>query len=231
MDSLTKDIINKLKELRADIVGIGNLEELPDEVRNSLPIGISVAIAYPAKVIRGIEKHPNLEYLSWYEKINVQLDNTVTKGADYIQKLGYQAQAISRSYVNAAPDALLTKLPHKTVATRAGMGWIGNSALLVTKEYGSALRISSLLTDAPLIVNPPVNESLCGDCTICLTTCPGGAVIGERWSVNRPREEYYCAQKCYDKALELSRRYLGDTDVVCGKCIEICPHTRRYLDR
>ena len=43
-----------------------------------------------------------------------------------------------------------TALPHKTIATRAGIGWIGKSALLVTAKYGSAIRLSSILTDTPI---------------------------------------------------------------------------------
>jgi len=229
MDNLTKDTIEMLKDLGADVVGIGNLEELPKEVRDGLPIGISVGISYPPKVIEHIEKHPTAEYLEWYDRLNVQLDRMVTKGANYLEKLGYQARPLPRSQVSFSPKDFSSMLPYKTVATRAGIGWIGKSALLVTKEYGSALRVSSLLTDAPLSVNSPINESLCGSCTMCVTTCPGGAVTGENWVMNRPRREYYDVERCYDKARELSRKYLGEEMTLCGKCIEICPYTRKYI--
>ena len=229
MKNLTKDTIELLKDLGADVVGIGNLEELPEEVREGLPIGISVGIAYPPKIIEHIEKHPTVEYLEWYERLNVQLDGIVTKGAKYLKKLGYQVCPLSRSHVSFSSKDFSSMLPHKTVATRAGIGWIGKSALLVTKEYGSALRISSLLTDAPLTVDFPINESLCGTCTRCVTTCPAGAITGENWMVNRSRHEYYDVDKCYDKARELSSKYLGEEITLCGKCIEICPHTRRYI--
>lgn len=229
MIDLTKNIMDTLKELGANHVGIGNLEELQKEVRESLPIGISVAIAYPPKVIKAIEKHPTVEYLEWYDRINVQLDLIVTKGAKYIKKLGYQAIPLSRSHVSFSTGDFSSVLPHKTVATRAGVGWIGKSALLVTKEYGSAVRISTLLTDAPLSVNSSINESLCGSCNLCVTTCPGTAIKGENWRVNGLRNEYYDAKKCYNKAKELSKKYLGERITLCGKCIEVCPYTKKYL--
>jgi epoxyqueuosine reductase QueG len=230
MEQLTIKIIEKLKDLGADMVGIGNLEELPCKARYNLPIGISVAVSYPTKVISDIDKFPTLEYLKWYNKINIRLDEIVTKGADYIKELGYQAHPLSRSHVNITETDLTSTLPHKTVATRAGIGWIGKSALLVTKEYGSAIRISSLLTNAPLTTNTPINESLCGDCVECVIACPGDAVTGENWKVSCSREDYYLAKKCSDKAKELSSRYLGEEITICGKCIEVCPNTRKYLE-
>ena len=45
-----------------------------------------------------------------------------------------------------------TVMPHKTVAVHAGLGWIGKSALFVTEKYGSAVRLTSVLTDAPLSI-------------------------------------------------------------------------------
>lgn len=43
-----------------------------------------------------------------------------------------------------------TPLPHKTIATLSGIGWIGKNNMLVTPEYGSALCLGVVLTDMPL---------------------------------------------------------------------------------
>jgi hypothetical protein len=61
-----------------------------------------------------------------------------------------------------------TPLPHKTVATRAGLGWIGHCALLVTPAFGPALRISSVLTNAPRYHAVPIVRSRCGTCRRCV---------------------------------------------------------------
>jgi epoxyqueuosine reductase QueG len=71
----------------------------------------------------------------------------------------------------------------------AGLGWIGKSALLVTKEFGSAVRISSILTDAPLISNSPYDSSLCGGCTACENACPAKAIKGNLWDTSTLRDE------------------------------------------
>lgn len=82
-------------------------------------------------------------------------------------------------------------LPHKTVATRAGIGWIGKNCLLVTREYGSAIRLSSLLTDAPLHGNDPIDKSLCGTCHKCVDACPAAALTGKLWHAGTLREELF----------------------------------------
>ena len=42
------------------------------------------------------------------------------------------------------------------------------NCLLVTEKFGSAIRLSSLLTQVPLFCEEPVNRSHCGACRICV---------------------------------------------------------------
>jgi len=229
MNNITITVLNTLINLGADLAGFGSLEELPSETRKGMPVGISVAVKYPPEVIKQIHAHPTIEYLEWYNTLNKKLDLIVTKGAELLQDLGYQAIPLSRQVMKYSQETFATSLPHKTVATRAGLGWIGKSALLVTKEFGSAVRFSSILTDAPLETREPINDSLCKDCTMCVRTCPGGAVLGENWQVGVPREMLFDAKKCFEKARELCETHLDKKATICGKCIEICPHTRNYI--
>jgi epoxyqueuosine reductase QueG len=228
MSDLTNDIRDKLLFHGADLVGIGNLSELPPEIRENLPIGISVAVKFPKEVIRGIDKLPTQEYCDWYNRLNERLDMLVTLGAKALQAQGYHAVAQTREHVGVGhEDARL--LPHKTVATRAGLGWIGKCALLITKEYGSMIRLSSILTDAPLKTAEPINKSNCGGCMNCTVSCPGGAVFGKLWEVGMKREELFNAAVCGKTARERAIRGFGGDMTICGKCIEVCPFTKKYL--
>lgn len=50
----------------------------------------------------------------------------------------------------------------------AGLGWIGKNNLLVTQEYGSAMCMCTVLTNAPLPTeNRPIIMPKCGECTVC----------------------------------------------------------------
>ncbi len=230
MDELTRDIESGLLALGADAVGFGDLGELPQDVREGLPVGISVAAVYPREVIRGISELPTQEYREWYDRLNDRLDAIVTSGAKLLREKGYRAVAQTRDRVGRGEDSNNTVLPQKTVATRAGMGWIGKCALLVTEKYGSALRFSSILTDAPLTVSKPVNESRCGACTACTVACPAGAVSGRLWEPSLYRDEFFDPVKCRKTARERAKRGFGGDVTICGKCIEACPYSRRYTE-
>ncbi len=222
-------MIRELTTHGADLAGVGDLSVLPGAQRLGLPFGIAVAVKYPAWVICGIAEGPTRDYYDHYHLLNDQLDALVTLGARLLTDAGYHAVAQTRVFVRQSETDYSTMLPHKTVATRAGLGWIGKCALLVTREFGSAVRISSLLTDAPLTSAAPVDASQCGGCTACMTACPAGAVLGSPWSPGVPREALYDAPRCRETARVISSRRIHETITLCGKCIETCPHTRKYL--
>lgn len=229
-DDLTRKLKSELVSNGADLIGIGDLTELPEGIRQGLPTGVSIAVKYPKEVIRGIADLPTQEYQDWYDILNRRLDALVTLGAGLLQAHGYQAIAQTREYVGDGGGECQTALPHKTVATRAGIGWIGKSALLVTREYGSMVRISSILTDAPLLQGVPVNESKCGHCSACQDACPAKAILGTQWNPSLSRSDLIDYEKCREMAKDRSKRGFGRMVTLCGKCIEICPYTKRYLD-
>ncbi|MDR0423939.1 MAG: 4Fe-4S dicluster domain-containing protein [Clostridiales Family XIII bacterium] len=219
----------ELTRLGAVLAGFGDISGLPPDVRGGMPVGICVAVKYPKDVIRGIAELPTAEYHAWYDRLNEQLDMIVTHGAEFLRRNGYSAIAQTRERVGLGEMVNSTVLPHKTVATRAGIGWIGKSALLVTEQYGSMVRLSSILTDAPLGCAAPVDEPKCGGCMKCTDACPGEAVSGRPWRAGVGREEFFDAAKCRKTAWERTKRSLDSDATLCGKCIEICPWTRRYL--
>ena len=231
MDDVGAFLRTELLRHGADLVGYGDLTALPAEVREGLPVGVCVAVKYPKEVIRGIAELPTREYYEYYDSLNEKLDGLVTLGAEALKKLGYQAIAKTCELVDRAATDYSTLLPHKTVATRAGIGWIGKCALLVTPQYGSMVRISSILTDAPLQCAEPIDESRCWECMECAKACPGGAVSGRLWNVDTPREAFYDAIKCRKTARARALQSFGVEISQCGKCIEVCPYTKRYLNQ
>ena len=163
--------------------------------------------------------------------LNEKLDVLVEFGAQLLQDNGFIAIPQTRAYVNQFMTGNSSLLPYKTVATRAGLGWIGKCALLVTEEYGSMIRLSSILTDAPLETSQPINISKCGDCTVCTDVCPAGAVSGNLWRVGIDYGEFFDAALCRKTARERTMKSLRIEQSLCGKCIEICPYTKRYLKK
>ena len=150
-ENLTEQFTCELIKQGADLVGIGDLTELSENDRNKLPVGICLAVKFPKDIVSGIVDLPTREYYDAYNTLNSCLYSLTDFAIKILKEWGYHATS-------------RTSLPHKTIATRSGIGWVGRSNLLVTERYGSMIRLASVLTDAPLKTAAPVNESKCGDC-------------------------------------------------------------------
>lgn len=102
------------------------------------------------------------------------MDALAVKLADQLETEGYKSIAKLK----------VGRLSHKTVALRAGLGFIGKNNLLVTNQYGCAVMLGKVLTTAPFItMSEKVKEPQCGDCNICVDVCPSKALLGKTWSV------------------------------------------------
>ncbi len=228
MPSLSTELKTALKEAGASLVGFADLSALPAGQRAGFGYGVAIAAALEPEIINGIGNGPTKEYYDEYFRLNRLLDSLDIKAAAIIKEHGYQAFPQTRANVSIDYSNLSTILPHKTVATRAGIGWIGKCALLVTEKYGSAVRLSSVLTDAPLEADQPVSQSNCGTCSNCVRNCPAAALSGELWSAGMQREALYNASACRMKAIERTWR-VSPGETHCGLCILVCPKTRSYI--
>ena len=230
MPPLNDELSAFLKSRGAGLVGFADLHEIDANARDGFPFGISIAIPLDPKIMSGIKEGPTAAYYAEYKRVNKLLDDIGSKTAQWLIDRGYHAQARTTAF-GSDKETLSARLPHKTVATRAGLGWIGKCALLVTKKFGSALRFTTVLTDAPLVVGNPVNYSLCLHCTHCIDACPAHAHTGALWQPGLPREALYDAFKCRDKAVELSLKGFGVKYYICGLCSGAFPWTKKDLAR
>jgi epoxyqueuosine reductase QueG len=125
---------------------------------------------------------------------------------------------------------LTVEVSHKMVATRAGLGWIGKTDLLITKEFGPRLRLVSLLINQkPEGDYHPIDKSRCGKCTICVDKCPAKASNGLLWNINIHRDTFFDAHKCRNKCGELAKQKLNVDIRICGICVSVCPIARKPL--
>ncbi len=221
----SKELMEYLIQNGASQVGFGDLSELSTNNMNS---GISILLRIPKEIIKSISDGPNIEYYNQYCVLNNKLNYLAELGAQFIRSKGYEAIAQTTDYVKEFGN-YRTELPHKTVATLAGLGWIGKSALFVTKKYGSAIRLTSILTNMELDYGTPITKSMCGDCNQCVNACPGAAILGRLWNPKIDRDELFNPLKCRKKARQLAKERINREITLCGKCIEICPYTQDYI--
>jgi len=233
MNNISTQLEKVLMDGGASLVGFADLRELPFDVPGSLPYGVSIAVALDPDIIRRIEQGPDRDYYNEYDRVNAELNRLADIADDFLEERGFRALIIRSTVHDIEGElerTLRTPFPHKTAATRAGMGWIGKNALLVTERYGSAVRFATVLTDAPLETAAPCDESRCGSCTRCVEICPGRAPSGKNWDVTMDRADFFDAFACFRTAREFREKNGWESDI-CGMCISACPRTRRYLDR
>ena len=228
MKILTSELSSLLHNEGASLVGFGDISALDYQGFTSC---VALAVMIPAKVIAGIKNGPTRDYFDSYHELNARLNALAELAAKYLSDHGHRALPQTTTTVVESPG-YRTPVPHKTCATRAGLGWIGKSTLLVTEEYGPAVRLSSVLTNAEFdSVSEPINVSRCGSCTACASACPGQAIKGALWDVNAPLESLVDVEDCRKAARALAADMIGEQITLCGKCIETCPYTRAYLKK
>ncbi len=225
---LNQQITDLLQSMGADLVGFGDVTSLaPDGYRAA----VVAAIALPLDIIDDIPIGPTPAYLEAYKAYNARLDEMSDAVAALLQQEGYRALSLNRNNSPWDRQTMASPFPYKTAATRAGLGWIGKCALLVTPEYGSAIRLTVTLTDAPLVVAQPISQSRCGSCTACMEACPGHAVQGALWDAGMPRNLLVDAAVCQQTAGDFSQKTLGRRTTICGRCFAACPYTKAYVNR
>lgn len=139
----------------------------------------------------------------------MEITRTVIALAEHIRAMGWRA----RAYGEAA-DIL-----HIPLAIDAGLGQLGKHGSLICREFGSSMRIATVLTDLPLAHDAPVDiavDDLCLGCRRCSLDCPVDAIADHKQMV-RGEEKWYVD---FDRCAPYFTHTVG-----CGICIEVCPWT------
>ena len=112
-----------------------------------------------------------------------------------------------------------------------GLGWIGKSGLLVTKEYGSAVRLASVLTDAELETGSPVDVFELRRLPPVRRPLPRpGDCRQELAARSLERADLQCGSLLQDGQGSFGT-HQGIKGTICGVCINVCPWTQQYLAR
>jgi epoxyqueuosine reductase QueG len=162
-------------------------------------------------VLEDIVDKPTPLYFHLYRQVNFFLDRAAFLLSSHIQDSGYNALPIPASQI-VNWERQQGHLSHKKIGRLAGLGWIGRSNLLVNPDLGSQFRLVTVLTDMPLPPDKPL-ESDCGECMLCLSSCPAGAI--------KETKEDFDHQTCFEKLKEFRRSGIV-SQFICGVCVNAC---------
>jgi epoxyqueuosine reductase len=132
--------------------------------------------------------------------------------ANWIRGQGYNASA----YPGPSADALLLIPP----ALASGLGELGKHGSLISRRFGSGVRLAGVTTDMPLVATAPDRfgaDEFCATCQVCTQACPPGAIAADKQMVRGVERWYVDFDKCIPYFAESAS---------CGICIAVCPWTR-----
>ena len=140
--TLAQEITQYLTEQGAVRVGFADLHGVTGA---ALPYGITALVALPREIVGPLADQPHRAYYDAYQAINVRLGAMAEGCAALLRAYGYQATANTEEHLPTGAEDR-SPLPHKAVACRAGLGWIGKNNLLTTPDFGGAVRLCTVVT-------------------------------------------------------------------------------------
>jgi epoxyqueuosine reductase len=149
---MVNELISELNTRGVNFIKVVDISMLSEKENRGFSVAILIGIVLSPDYIFRLSKENIVDYSEFGEKEHLA-DELAEWTTDFIIAKGYKAFAQSEKnlingFYNEATKT--TPLPHKKIAVLAGEGWIGKSNLLVTQEYGSALCMCTVLTNAPL---------------------------------------------------------------------------------
>lgn len=210
-------------------VGFAYLSGLLTADLSKYNYGISLARKLDDSVINAITQGPTVEYYNLYHQINRELNYKTQKISTLFRDNNIEAYPVEATVDDSELDdayrkTLAYSVSHKMVATRAGLGWIGKTDLLVTHRFGPRVRLASVLVTSEIFDSgKPEIESQCGNCTICVDSCPAHTATGQSWTTEVFRNEFYNPFKCRDYCRKISAEKINKHISLCGICLSVCP--------
>ncbi len=211
----------------------------------------------PELVLSGARSAILLGVSYWHESLAGTRDNLAPRWARYalhedyhdtmkpalaaagklVEEICGAQQEDYRYYVDTGP------VLERSWAARAGLGFTGKNAMLISRVHGNWLFLASILTRTTFLPDDPIRRKvpspgaasgvdiglLCGKCTRCLDACPTQAF---------PQPGVVDARRCISyQTIENKgiiprelRAGIGNRIYGCDVCLEVCPWNRFAQD-
>ena len=219
---LTKEVKEGVLQEGIDLVGITPVERLmgapvgrrPTDI---LPTANSVIVA-AVHVLDSVYDLPytRYEYTNQFFILNSRLNSMATTVCEFLESQGYRNLPIPAAYPRVNKE-IFGILSHRHAAVQAGIGEFALNNMLTTPQFGSRVRLVSIVTEAELEPDKPFQEALClekqPECHLaCVKNCPVQA-ISEEGVIDKHKCLHYQEQIMPWSAVELR----------CGICVASCP--------
>jgi len=210
------DLKDYLLDCGACTVGVADLSVFPGPRTRGYPVGLCIGVALRAEPILHLRQQKDRP-IEAERPAMAALEVLSAIAVSHLQRFGARAEALR-------PEEVPGGITDEEIAVQAGVAWIGKSGRPVTWDFGGAVRLTSVLTDAKVPADRPVDHSFCGTCLMCTQNCLAHAPSGTLWEPGKRRADLVNEAACSER-----RRHLAAQGRDCRYCMSVCPFTVVYL--
>jgi epoxyqueuosine reductase len=147
-----------------------------------------------------------------------------------IQTLGAFVRAESGQDVDFRATVDSAPVMERNVAVDAGLGWLGKSAMVLSRSSGTYTLLGELFVDMELDEMSAPMPDYCGRCTACLDACPTGAIVAP-FQVDSSKCISYLTIEHRGPIPRALRPLIGDHLFGCDICQDVCPWNNKAEQR
>ena len=214
---LNKLMLEMPRSLGADLSGIATCETLAGgppsadltQVFPTARSAICFALALDEAALEKYLKKENHEEFNLKKIRATTLANGIAlEMANFLTQIGYKSVPICANfqYRNGSGVTYADRIPlisHRYLAVRSGIGHFGSSGHVITRDYGAAIVLGSVVTEAVLAPTDPLpeKENYCNSCRLCRAVCPSGFISPDETVTVRlgDREFSYAKRGAYTR--------------------------------
>ena len=183
-----------------------------EKCKSIIVVGVSYNTAFKAENLYNL--NGKISMSSWGSDYHRVLKIKIKSLIDALkEEMDFEYKA----FVDTGP------LVDRELARRAGVGFFGKNCSIINKEYGSFIFLGYILTDISIDPDSPTKED-CGDCDICLRSCPTSA-LENPYDLNPKKCISYLTQTkeiiSEDLRKKMSTKIYG-----CDTCQNVCPKNK-----
>lgn len=182
--ALTQQVKSVVLAGGADLVGVADIALMPEQAENLrrlLPGTRRVVVVVARHSLSALDSPKNqvrqFDTIYTYD----ECARAAHRVARWIEDVGFGAVAVPAFIpidMKAPKNGMRGEINWREAAVQAGLGSWGENGLLVTRNYGAAVRICGVATDASLEADAPLVEDVCDHCLDCVRSCPPQALCG-----------------------------------------------------
>lgn len=250
MSAFTEQFKEYCRSRGADLVGIASMDRFEGVPARNDPRAIfpdaKALVVIGRRItrgtLRGWEEGTNRDIYelfgySWLDRQFVAL--TTFEATEWLEDNGWEASPIMCYPPEMPAQGIPVREgqpgPNVTLdmdyaAVAAGLGEIGLHGVFLSPRFGPRQRFQAIITDAPLQADELCERQVCGNCRMCATTCPMGAIDCDNLqqiniagkSMQVATVDYDKCKRCENGARTNMHHASGKPDRLAALCVRSC---------